>query len=310
MTQDPYEILGVAKTASQDEIKKAYRKLAKTHHPDLHAGDETAEQRFKEISQAYALLGDADKRGRYDRGEIDASGQERPQHPFHDPGGHGPGGFRYETHQDQGDLGDLGDLFSGLFGARGFRGHGGFESRGMGPFPGQDIRYELAVDFLDAVKGAKRRVAMTDGKGLDITLPKGLRDGQTIRLKGKGLPGSNGGAPGDALVTITVRPHSTFRRDGDDIHMTQPIPLVDAVLGGKIQVPTIDGSVALTVPENSSSGRVLRLKGRGVKRDGKPAGSLYVTLQIVLPSPADPDLAAFLRRQRDAGDQSDESLAA
>ena len=302
MVRDPYAVLGVAKDASTAEIKKAYRKLAKSNHPDLHPGDAKAEQTFKEISQANTLLGDADKRARYDAGEIDASGQERPQAHFHDQAAGGPGGFRYTS---RGDAPDLDDLFANMFGDR-----GGFGAAGHRPIRGQDIRYALAVDFLDAIKGTKSRVTMGDGSTLDIALPKGLRDGQTIRLKGKGMPGVNGAGHGDALVTVSVRPHPQFRRQGDDIHLTLPVDLGDAVLGGKIQVQTVTGSVSLTIPENSNSGRVLRLKGQGVRRDGKPAGDQYVTLQISLPATPDPALKDFLRQQREKAAQVDEAIAA
>ena len=311
MTRDPYEVLGVGKDATMADIKKAYRKLAKTNHPDLHPGDAAAERRFKEISRAQAVLGDKTKRGRFDRGEIDADGNERMETPFHGHNASGPGGARYEYHggdADLGDLGDLGDIFSTLFGG-GIGGQSGFDGRGDRPYPGRDMRYELAVDFLDAVNGAKRRVVMADGGHLDVTLPKGLRDGQTIRLKNKGMAGINGGPAGDALVTVKVRGHAGFRRVGDDIHVTRPVSLSDAVLGGRVQVETVAGPVTLTVPENSNSGRVLRLKGKGVRRAGKPAGDQLVTLRIALPKSPDPELVALLRRQREAEKVNDASMA-
>jgi DnaJ-class molecular chaperone len=201
---------------------------------------------------------------------------------------------------DEADLGDLGDLFSSLFGGgRGFSGQHGFAGGGARAMRGQDVRYKLDVDFLNAVNGAKRRVTMADGGSLEVSLPKGLADGQTIRLKGKGMAGANGAPAGDALVTVSVRPHPVLRREGDDIQVTQSISLADAVLGGKVRVPTISGEIALTIPENSSGGRVLRLKGKGVQRSGKPAGDQLVTLQITLPKTPDPELVALLRRQRD-----------
>jgi DnaJ-class molecular chaperone len=314
MTRDPYEVLGVGKAASANDIKKAYRKLAKTNHPDLHPGDAEAERRFKEISQAYGVLGDETKRGRFDRGEIDADGNERVEHPFRGANAGGPGGYHYTTSRGDADLADIEDLFSNLFGGRvggaGFGGHAGFGGRPRGPVPGQDVRYELAVDFLDAVNGATRRVTMADGVVLDVALPKGLRDSQTIRLKGKGRPGTDGAPAGDALVAVSVRGHPTFRLDGDNIHVTLPISLADAVLGGKARVPTISGEIALTVPESSNGGRVLRLKGRGVQRAGKPAGDQLVTLQITLPKTPDLELVALLRRQREALRESAEAEAA
>ena len=310
MTRNPYEILAVENGASLADIKKAYRKLAKTNHPDLHPGDAAAERRFKEISQAYGILGDETKRGRFDRGEIDADGNERMGSPFQGQTGGDPGGFHYEFRDGDGDLGDLDDIFSNLFGGGGFGGQSGFGGRGDQPYPGQNVRYELAVDFLDAVNGAKRRVVMADGGHLDVTLPKGLRDGQTIRLKNKGMVGINGGPAGDALVTVKVRSHVRFNRVGDDIHVTQPISLGDAVLGGRVQVATVTGLVTLTVPENSNSGRILRLKGKGVLRDGKPAGDQLVTLRIELPKSPDPELVGLLRRHREAEKMNDDSMAA
>lgn len=312
MTRDPYQVLDVGKGASADEIKKAYRKLAKTHHPDLHPGDASAERRFKEVSQAYAVLGDETKRARFDRGEIDADGNERVANPFHGQHAGGqPGGFHYTVNGDEANLSDLGDIFSSLFGGSGgFSGHHGFPGGGARAMRGQDIRYKLDVDFLDAVNGAKRRVTMADGGDLEVSLPKGLADGQTIRLKGKGMAGMNGAPAGDALVTVSVRGHPVLRRAGDDIHVTQSISLADAVLGGKVRVPTLSGEIALTVPENSSSGRVLRLKGKGVQRPGKPAGDQLVALQITLPKTPDPELVALLTRQRGAAARTDTARAA
>ncbi len=315
MARNPYEVLNVGKDAPSGDIKKAYRKLAKTHHPDLHPGDAEAERRFKEISQAYAILGDETKRAMFDRGGIDADGNERMANPFHGrhPGGHpgGNGGFHYTVNGEDADLGDLGDIFSSLFGGgRGFAGGQGFGGARRHQMRGQDLRYELTVDFLDAVNGAKKRITMADGGSLDVNLPKGLNDGQTIRLKGKGMAGMNGAPAGDALVTVKVRPHPSFRRDGEDIHVTQPISLADAVLGGKVRVPTISGEIALTVPVNSIGGKVLRLKGKGVQRSGKPAGDQLVTLQITLPETPDPELVALLRRQRDEAGSEDKARAA
>lgn len=316
MTRDPYQVLGIGEGASAADIKKAYRTLAKTHHPDLHPGDAAAEQRLKEISQAYAVLGDEKKRGRFDRGEIDADGNERTANPFQgrhagQHAGQHPGGFHYTVNGDEADLGDLGDIFANLFGGgRGFSGQHGFAGGGVRAMRGQDIRYKLDVDFLDAVNGAKRRVTMADGGSLEVSLPKGLADGQTIRLKGKGGPGMNGAPAGDALVTVSVRDHPILRREGDDIHVTQSISLTDAVLGGKVRVPTITGEIALTIPENSSGGRVMRLKGKGVQRPGKAAGDQLVTLQITLPKTPDPQLVALLRRQHEAAEEVEDARAA
>lgn len=298
MALDPYEVLDVAKDAPQDEIKRKYREIAKKNHPDLNPGDAAAEARFKEASQAYDILGDPERRAKYDSGEIDAGGQERPEPQFYrqyaeaDPSG------KYHRYETFSDFGDLGGVFDDLFGGRRGRPRGSpgggteFRMRGV------DARYHLTVDFLEAANGAKRRVTMPDGRSLDINIPKGLRDGQTLRLKGQGRPGMGGGAAGDALVTVTVEPHRFFERRGDDIHLVLPVTLHEAVLGARIKVPTIGGPVSLTIPANSNSGDVLRLKGRGVhpaggSSEGAP-GDQYVTLKIVLPDTPDDALKAFL----------------
>ncbi|GHD39285.1 hypothetical protein GCM10017083_00980 [Thalassobaculum fulvum] len=296
MAKTPYEILGVAADASQDDIRKAYRKLAKTLHPDLNPGDAAAEARFKEVTQAYQIVGDEERRGRYDRGEIDASGQERQPHPYYREHAGGPGHHDHPYHSTRGfeDFGDLGDVFSELFGRDAAHGGGRrhrFHARGG------DVRYRLEVEFLDAARGARTRVTMADGRTLDVRIPVGARDGMTLRLAGHGMPGHGDGPPGDALIELAVRPHPVFRRDGDDIRVELPITVDEAVLGGKVQVPTIHGPVAVTVPKNSSSGRVLRLKGKGVRAAGDH-GDQFVTLRVVLPPHADPELEAFMSEWR------------
>jgi DnaJ-class molecular chaperone len=295
---NPSAALGAAPAAPHDEIRKAYRALAKKYHPDLNPGDSTAADRFKEISSAYGIVGDADKRKRFDAGEIDASGTERPQYhtykDFADAGGPNP----YASQAGFQDFEDVSDLFSDLFGRRGGgggRAGAGESDRAGFKLRGQDVRYHLAVDFLDAVKGAKTRVTMPDGKTLDITIPEGTRDGQTLRLKGQGGPGYGGGPPGDAFVEIEVRPHPLFERKADDLLVEVPITIDEAVLGGRIEVPTVDGRVNLTVPKGSSSGRTLRLKGKGVKRASGGRGDQFVKLRIVLPETIDPELEAFMR---------------
>ena len=298
MARDPYEVLGVAKSASDEEIKRQYRKIAKENHPDLHPGDPEAERRFKEASQAYDILGDDEKRARFDRGEIDASGQERPEAHFYRPYAESGSGAKYRHYENADEFADLGSVFDDLFGDH--RGAPGGGTRTYREFRvrrrGADVHYTLDIGFLDAAKGAARRVTMADGATLDLKIPAGTKDGQVLRLKGKGQPGQEGGESGDALVSVRVGSHPYFHRDGDDIHLTLPVSIREAVLGTKIRVPTIDGPVTMTVPPNSSSGDVLRLKGRGVRQ-----GNQFVTLEIRTPSPPDAELKAFLEDNPDAG---------
>jgi len=301
MAKDPYTVLGVKRDASDAEIQKAFRRLAKKSHPDLFPGDKKAEERFKELNAANDILGDSAKRARFDRGEIDANGTEIRQNPFarggqgggfRGGGGAGPGagaagGFAFE---------DLSDLFGGMFrgGGPGGGGPGGFGGGG-GFSAAEDTRFSLEVDFADAATGAKRRVTMPGGRSLDVTIPAGINDGQTIRLKGQGSPGQ-GGAVGDALVEVKIKPDPLYRREGRDIHIDLPISLGEAVMGGKAEVPTVHGPVTITVPKGANSGTRLRLKGKGVaatKRD--PAGDQYVTLKVVLPKTPDPELEEFVK---------------
>jgi DnaJ-class molecular chaperone len=289
MADDPYSTLGVSRSASEDDIRRAFRRLAKELHPDINPGDPVRAERFKKVSVAYDLLSDPEKRAKYDRGEIDAAGE--PRHPFYrHQGGRAygaAGGAPFDT---------FGDVFADLFGGRGAgrdRPGGGFSMRG------QDMRYTLEVDFLEAVGGARKRVTLPEGGVLDLTVPEGVTDGQVLRLRGKGAPGIGGGDPGDALVEIKVRPHPTFRRVGDDILTEVPITIDEAVLGGKIEVGTITGKVALTIPKGTSSGRVFRLKGKGARNLSTGAtGDQLVTVRIVLPDQIDDSLAYFLSEWR------------
>jgi DnaJ-class molecular chaperone len=290
---DPYEILGLSKTASDDDIRKAYRKLAKKYHPDLNPGKADAETRFKEISAANALLSDPEKRARFDRGEIDASGTETPRNfyrGFADAGG----ARRYGGEEHFVDNEDLEGFFSDLFGHRGSaagQAAGGFRMRGG------NVTYSLRVPFLDAVKGARKRLNLPDGRTLDVDIPAGIASGQTIRLKGQGGPGMGGGPAGDALIEIEVEPHALFRRDGNDIRIDLPVTLAEALLGGKVRVPTVDGPVVMTVPKGANSGTVLRLKGKGVPAaKGGPRGDQYVTVRPVLPTSPDAEFEEFIRR--------------
>lgn len=288
MADDPYTTLGLTKAASEDEIRRSFRRLAKELHPDLNPGNAAGAERFKKVSGAYELLSDPDKRAKYDRGEIDEAGE--PRHPFHRHQGaraHGAGA-PFDT---------FGDVFADLFGAR----QAGARGRPGGGFPmrGQDMRYTLEVDFLEAVNGARKRVTLPEGGALDLTVPEGVTDGQVLRLRAKGAPGIGGGEPGDALVEIKVRPHARFRRAGDDIQMDVPITIDEAVLGAKIEVPTITGKVTLTIPKGTSSGRTFRLKGKGARDLTTGAiGDQLVTVRIVLPDQIDDSLAYFLSEWR------------
>jgi len=290
MAKDPYDILGVQKTDSEAAIRSAYRKLAKRHHPDVNPGKPEAAERFKEISAAYDILSDKDKRGRYDRGEIDAAGNEvPPQRPFYRDFADAAGREKYRGEAGF-DAEDLESIFAQAFGARGFNGGAAGGGRRFS-MRGQDAQYHLTIDFLDAVNGTTRRVTLPDGRTLDVRIPAGVRDGQLIRLKGQGMPGIGDGATGDALVEITVAPHALFRREGEDIIVELPVTLQEAVLGASLEVPTIKGPVRLTIPPNSGTGTRLRLRGRGI--EGK--GHQFVELHIVVPPGEEPELAELLR---------------
>ena len=295
MADDLYSTLGVARTAKAEDIVKAYRKLAKKLHPDLNPGDKAAEDKFKQVTAAYDILGDAEKRRRYDAGEIDASRQERPQQRYYREYAGGEDAARYRSTAGYEDLGGFSDLFGDLFGKGGARGAGGqrFAMRG------QDAQYRLEIDFLEAVNGAKKRITLPDGGTLDVTIPAGVDEGQVMRLKGKGMPGTGGAEPGDALVEILVKPHPVFKREGDDIVVEVPITFDEAVLGGKIEVPTIGGRVFATVPPGANTGQTLRLKGCGIKR-GAQAGDQLVKLSVVLPERIDEDLKSFAERWRES----------
>ena len=291
MSQDPYELLGVKRDATQKDIQGAFRKLAKKFHPDLNPGDKKAETKFKEISAAYEILGDEEKRGRFDRGEIDITGAEQaPRSYYRDYASASGPGDAYHNGAGFADFGDSDDIFSSFFSRRA-SGTGRDQFRTQG----QDRRFSMDVDFLDAINGTRTQVKLQDGPALDVQIPPGTRDGQTLRLRGKGDPGFGGCPAGDALIDIRVRPHRFYTRDGDDIRLDLPVTLAEAVLGGKVRVPTPSGPVNLTLPPNSSSGKVLRLKGKGVPKRSGEAGDVYVTLKIALPDQPDEQLTAFVR---------------
>jgi DnaJ-class molecular chaperone len=288
LAADPYTVLGVKKDASQDDIQKAYRRLAKKLHPDLNPGNKPAEEQFKQVSAAYDFLSDADKRARFDRGEIDASGAERPQQRFYRDYA-GRAGSPYANDAGFADFAGAEDIFSQFFGREGF----GREGRGNLRTRGPDAHYRLALDFLDAINGGKRQITLPDGSVLDVNIPPGTIDGQILRLRGKGRPGLGGGPPGDALVEIEVLPHRFFVRKGDDIHIDLPISLSEAVLGGKVKVPTPTGLVTMNVPRWSNTGTVLRLRERGVPRVDGSKGDQLVTLKVMLPEKPDSQLEKF-----------------
>ncbi len=339
--RDPYEVLGVGRSASEAEIKKAYRKLAKQYHPDKHQGDKRAQAKFSEISAANEIVGDKEKRGKFDRGEIDAEGKPKFQgfEGFHGGPGGGPGGF------ENVDPAAFDDIFEALRrsqaggaggpggpggGARTFRfttgGPGGgrpFEAggsdeeilssmfggggrgraRAQAPTPGADIRADVAVTLEDIAGGIKPKVALPSGKTVALTLPLGVQDGQVIRLQGQGQASPTGGKPGAALVTVRFVPHPLFKAEGADLRLDLPISLDEAVLGAKIPVPTLSGRIQVTIPPHSSSGRTLRLKGKGLPK-ASGHGDLLVTPRIVLPDGADGELEALMKKWKEAGGRS------
>jgi len=297
--RDPYEVLGVPKGASEADIKKAFRTLAKKHHPDKHAGDAAAQKKFQEISAAYDILGDKDKRAQFDAGAIGADGNARGFDPRQgggfrqgSPFGFGAGGGNRDFHFSFDDAETGGSSFEDIFASM----MGGGRARGRAaPAKGEDFTAAVTVSLAEAVTGGTRRIAMQNGEQIDIKIPPGVRDGQTIRVKGRGGAGRAGGPNGDILLTVAVAPHPFIIRDGSDLRMDLPVTLKEAVAGGKVTVPTLAGALALTVPAGSNTGTTLRLKGKGVPAHGKAeAGDLYVRLVISLPEGPDAALKAFV----------------
>jgi len=315
--RDPYEVLGVSKNAKPDAIKSAFRKLAKKLHPDANKNDKTAASKFAELNAAYEILGDDAKRKAYDRGEIDAEGKPRFQGFPGGGRGAGAGGFGREGFESfsWGQDGFQRGGGSARAGG-GFRGFGGideilkdmlggaagarrtqFEPDDFGaPQQGRDVTGAVTITLPEAAKGTSRRVHLPTGKEIEVKIPAGLADGQTIRLKGQGMPALGGGA-GDALITVTITPHPLFTRDGANLRLELPVTLYEAVLGGKVRVPTLDGAIELSIAPGTNSGRTLRIKGKGMPgKDG--AGDLYATVRIVLPDGSDPELEELMRKWR------------
>ena len=285
MAENPYELLGVAPTASAEEIQKAYRKLAKKHHPDLNPGDKAAEDKFKEISAANNLLGDAEKRKKFDAGEIDASGAERPPPRYYRDFADAGEGHPYSSSGAYSDFMEDDNGFAELLRRA---------QRAQANRRGEDLRYRLPIGFVESIAGANKRLTLPEGGTLDVTIPPGLIDGQVLRLKGKGAPSPGKGGPGDALIEVEVLPDDRFSREGDDIALELPISLAEAVLGGEIRVPTPTGDVTMTAPKGSNTGTILRLRGKGAPRRGGGHGDELVKLKVVLPKPPDPELEAFV----------------
>jgi len=305
--RDPYQILGVAKDAPQADVKKAFRKLAKQHHPDQNPNDPKAQAKFAEVNSAYEILGDEKKRGAFDRGEIDAEGKPRGFEGFPGGGfrrGGGPGGGanqHFEFNFGGGGPFDASDIFSDLFGMGG-RGRGGGRA-GAGANarqqPGADVSLDTYVSLEIALHGGKARVLTPNGKTLEVNVPAGVEEGKQIRLRGQGQPGPGGGPAGDALVTIHIQKHPHFRVDGRDLRLDLPVTLYEAVLGGKVEAPTLGGKVELTLPPKSNSGKTLRLRGKGLPAaGGQAAGDLLITLRITLPDGGWAELEEVAKRMQ------------
>jgi len=283
VVRDPYQVLGVARAASAEEIKKAYRELAKRLHPDLNPGDKDAEAKFKDVSAAYDLLGDAEKRRRFDAGEIDETGADTPERRYYRDFAGSDAAHAYTSSAGFGDFADTDDAFAELLRR---------SAKARANRRGEDLHYRLPIGFADSITGATKRLHLPTGETVDVTIPPDVVQGQVVRLRGKGEPGAGTGGPGDALIEIEVLSDARFSRDGDDVSLEMPVSLTEAVLGGRIRVPTPTGDVTMSVPPGSNTGTTLRLKGKGAPRDGGGRGDQFVKLKVVLPK-NDPELKSF-----------------
>jgi DnaJ-class molecular chaperone len=283
--RNPYEVLDVAPTASAVDIQKAYRKLAKQLHPDLNPGDKAAEEKFKEVAGAYDLLGDAEKRKRFDNGEIDAAGAERPRQQFYRDFATADHDHPYADNSGFADFMEGDDALAEILRRA---------QKARANRRGADLHYRLPIDFVESITGAIKRLTLPEGGTLDVKIPPGLVDGQILRLRGKGAPGTGKGGSGDALIEVEVLPDRRFTREGDDISLELPISLSEAVLGGRIRVPTPTGDVTMAVPKGSNTGTIMRLKGKGAPRRGGGHGDEFVKLKVVLPKSPDPELETFV----------------
>ncbi len=307
--RNPYDVLGVSRSASEAEIKKAFRKLAKTYHPDRNADDPKAKDKFAEVNSAYEILGDADKRKQFDRGEIDAEGKPRFQGFEGFGGGRNGGsqgfeGFGFGGRRTRGFTGgDTNDFFSELFGeafrAAGAEGMRQQQSRARPQQKGEDVSATLTVTLEDVAAEAKKRIRLPTGRDLEVVIPKGVSDGQVIRLRGQGQ-GAPGIDPGDALLTIKIAPHERFTMEGANLRSRLPIQIEEAILGGSVRIPTLTGAVSMNIPPMTDSGRTFRLRGKGLPQKGGDFGDLLVTVEIKLPQVVDESLMEYARKQRSA----------